>query len=98
MVPNRQQSLIDLTLLSETSSSYVCETICPLGNSDHAGITLSKRMCHNGACKISRVRMVWILYKFANFIKAKNLSLSTNWDMILSDSIDLSVENWHNQL
>ena len=48
MAPNGEQSLIDY-ILSESSTSYVCETICPLGNSDHAGITLSIRMCHNGA-------------------------------------------------
>ena len=97
MAPNGEQSLIDLALLSESSTSYVYETICPLGNSDHAGITLSIGMCHNGAGanKKSRVRMVWI-YKFANFNKAKNLILSTNWDMFLSDNADLSVENWQN--
>ena len=39
--------------------------------------------------------MVWI-YKFANFNKAKNLILSTNWDMFISDNADLSVENWQN--
>ena len=65
---NGEPPLIDLALLSETSSSYVCETICPLGNSNHAGITLSIRMYHNGASKISRVRMV-CMYKFANLPK-----------------------------
>ena len=93
VAPNGLQSLIDLALLSESSTNYVCETICPLGNSDHAGITLSIKMNHMAPTYRPKNRLVWI-FDSADFTQAHNLILSTNWDIFLCDDVDMSVKKW----
>ena len=74
----------------------VCKTISPLGNSDHTGIALLVETGRETINRQSGSREIW-QYIYADFGRANDLINATNWDGILCDDVNVSVEHWHEQ-
>ena len=89
--PNGSKSLIDLAFLSDLSKLFRCETIIPLGFSDHDGISLilNEQPSHRSG----RPRLVWI-YSQADFNKARHLIRETDWDNLVKETIDERALLW----
>ena len=96
--PTGSTSLIDLALLSDTSLSQLqnCTTIPPLASSDHLGVSFTINWKPNSQPSNYHPRSVWV-YKDADFTKANELILSTDWDSLLSEDVDQSAERWTQQ-
>ena len=94
--PNGRHSLIDLALISESSTYYSCDTVSDLGNSDHAGIELLLQGNKKILDQQREPRTVWI-YSKADFRKANHLISSTNWNALLYNNVSRSVEYWQEQ-
>ena len=88
--PNGSTSLIDLALLSDKKN---CTTLPPLSSSDHLGVSLAIKWKTPTKPTYSESQRVWI-YKDADFLKARELIQATNWNSLLSDDVDLSIEQW----
>lgn len=91
------KSTIDLVLMSEPSFSMLnrCETIPPLANSDHLGISLDLSIKPIKTEK-TQGRLIW-RYAYADWTKACELTDNYNWDSILSEDIETSWKLWHHQ-
>ena len=88
---NGHTSLIDLEFLSSPSCLRTCETIPPLGSSDHMGVlTTLFFQSPNWRNPSYPYRKVWC-YDLADFNKARRLVSYINWNMIFCDNIDLSL-------
>ena len=93
---NGHTSLIDLVFLSSPSCLRTCETIPPLGNSDHMGVLTTLFFQRPNRRNLSYPhRKVWC-YDLADFNKARRLVSCINWNMIFCDNIDLSLLRWYN--
>ena len=94
-VQNNTSSTIDLVFVSNPSLVNECSTIPPLSNSDHLGILLDlkKKLKPSDKCQ---GRLIW-RYSHADWEKACDLIDSFEWDSILTDDIDASLKQWHEQ-
>lgn len=88
---NGQQTLIDLALLSSPEHLISCETVPPLGSSDHLGLCIllngqTKQQASNNTNR----RRIW-RFEHANFELASTLLSNLDIDTILDpNNIDLS--------
>ena len=91
------KSTIDLVFMSEPSFSMLnrCETIPPLANSDHLGISIDFSIKPIKTAK-TQGRLIW-RYAFADWTKACELIDNYSWDSILSEDIETSWKLWHHQ-
>ena len=94
-VQNNTSSTIDLVFVSNPSLVNECSTIPPLSNSDHLGILLDlkKKLKPSDKCQ---GRLIW-RYSHADWEKACDLIDSFECDSILTDDIDASLKQWHEQ-
>ena len=69
-----------------------CETVPPLGSSDHLGVQLAikRNITHN--CP-SNLRTIW-RYKYADYEKVTELLECVDWSNILSSDIDTAAQMW----
>lgn len=87
-------SLIDLVFVSASINVLSCTTIPALANSDHHGLCTSIAAGCSKAKPKRRQRKVW-RYSHANFERASELLVNTDWDSLF-DSGDVNVcwANW----
>ena len=72
-----------------------CETIPPLCNSDHYGVSTRIELRSSIYRSPYKGRLVW-RYNYADLSLASTLIENTNWDLLFSgDNIDLSWTSWH---
>ncbi len=88
-------STIDLVFVSDPSMVNSCNTIPPLSNSDHYGIVMELNRKPEKPEK-SKGRLIW-RYSYADWNTARELIDTYNWDSIMSDDIELSWKQWHQQ-
>ena len=88
-------SLIDLAFLS---NPITCNTIPPLSNSDHLGLSIVCNISTQFKRPKTPRRLVWC-YTLGDFHKACEPLRNIDWDSLLrDDDIDLCWTNkWHNQ-
>ena len=91
--PNGNSSLINLICLSNISSLHFCNTVPPLGNSDHNGIHLNLCKQEKNMDQLTKQRSIWN-YTLADYNQAKDLIDETDWDGLLSDDINVSLTLW----
>ena len=93
---NNTSSIIDLVFVSNPSLVNECSSIPPLSISDHLSILLDlkKKLKPSDKCQ---GRLIW-RYSHADWEKACDLIDSFEWDSILTDDIDASLKQWHEQL
>ncbi len=72
-----------------------CNTIPPLSTSDHYGIAMELDRKAEKSEK-SKGRLIW-RYSYADWNTARELIDTFNWDSIMSDDIELSWKQWHQQ-
>ena len=89
------QTLIDLALLSSPEHLTSCDTIPPLGNSDHLGLhILINRQTNQHALMRNTRRQIW-RYAHANFDLASILLSNLDLDSILDlNDVNLSWNRW----
>ena len=93
---NGSVSTIDLVFVPDTTSVHKCETIPPLGNSDHNGILTNLKLTSRNRTPIQpcKERLVW-RYDHADWVTACHLIESYDWNSILSDDIDQVLDSWY---
>lgn len=79
-------TLIDLVFLSSSKDLLFCETLSPLSNSDHLGLSLEVSVTKpkrdpSTTCK----RRIW-RYAYADFDLAKEMLSAIDWNTLLSSS------------
>ena len=74
-------TLIDLVLTSAPSQMTCCDIISPLANPDNKGIKLNINW--KGKYKTSTYKRTIWRYAYADFNKANDIILETDWDTIL---------------
>ena len=84
-VVNDCSSLIDLAFVSVPGTVQLCETIPPLGNSDHLGIHLIMSTKLKMNSQKSQLRNIW-RYNLADFDQAMELLDSMEWETLLDDN------------
>ena len=72
---NGTKSLIDLAFLSDPSQLSRCETVSPLGSSDHLGVLLLFDVIKVKHCHPTKPRRIVWLYGQADFNRAKAFNL-----------------------
>ena len=72
-----------------------CNTIPPLSNSDHYGIIMELNRKPAKSEKTNG-RLIW-RYSYADWNTARELIDTFNWDSIMSDDVELSWKQWHQQ-
>ena len=87
------KSLIDLVLTSLPSHILECNTIPPLANSDHHGLSITISMKITPHQSHSPRRTVW-RYSHADFAKASRMIPETNWDPLASEDVDQYCTRW----
>ncbi len=92
---NGVSSIIDLVLLSSPSQLIKCYTVPPLANSDHYGIFTSVKW-NPVSAPSHRCRTIW-RYSHADWDKARELISLRNWDLLLTDDVNISWSNWHKE-
>ena len=93
MSPSGNVSLIDLAMLSDIKHLQYCTTVPPLSTSDHLGVSLALKWETHTQRYISKPRRVW-LYNDADFSRACRMIDETDWNLLLSDDVDISAEQW----
>ncbi len=88
-------STIDLVFVRNPSMVNSCNTIPPLSNSDHYGIVMELNRKPKKSEK-SKGRLIW-RHSYADWNTACELIDTFNWDSIMSDDIELSWKQWHQQ-
>ena len=85
-------SLIDLVFISCPERLLSCETVPPLGSSDHLGVQLAIRrnITHNHP---PNQRTIW-RYKYADYEKATELLEHVDWSDVLSSDMDTAAQIW----
>ena len=92
---NGSCSTIDLVFVSDHIKVSSCETIPPLCNSDHYGISTRIELRSSIHQSPYKGCLVW-RYNYADYHLASNLIVNINWDLLFSgDYIDLSWTSWH---
>ena len=87
-------SLIDLVFLSSPENLSSCETLPPLANSDHLGVSFSIKICKSTLTSARKARKVW-RYAYANFDMAHEMISEIDWDSVFSSKdIDVCWANW----
>ena len=88
-------STIDLVFISDNTNVHSCETVPPLGNSDHNGIltnlSLIRKHTPIQPCKGCQV---W-RYDYADWNTACHLLQCFDWSSIMSDNIEQVWDSWH---
>ena len=97
VAPNGHLSLIDLACLSNPAQVVLCNTISPLGTSDHLGIELSLKVHSTNTCQQSVTRNVW-QFENADFEKANELIAAAKLEELPCDDINESVKLWQETL
>ena len=89
---NGNPSLIDLVFISCPERLLLCETVPPLGSSDHLGVQLAikRNIAHN---RPSNQRTIW-RYKYADYEKATELLEHVDWSDVLSSDMDTAAQMW----
>ena len=89
---NGNPSLINLVFISCPERLLSCETVPPLGSSDHLGVQLAIRrnITHN---RPSNQRTIW-RYKHADYEKATELLEHVDWCDVLSSDMDTAAQMW----
>ena len=90
VAPNGHLSLIDLACLSNPAQVVLCNTISPLGTSDHLGIELSLKVHSTNTCQQSVTRNIW---QFEN-----ELIAAAKLEELPCDDINESVKLWQETL
>ena len=94
---NGNSSLIDLVFISCSDRLLVCETVPPLGSSDHLEIRLALKRSeiHNSSL---HQRIIW-RYKYADYEQANELLEHVDWSdsEVLSGDIDAATQKWEEQ-
>ena len=84
--------LIDLIFVSSTSFLYTCSALPPLGTSDHSGLQLVvKVMCSDR--RRGKRQILWN-YNQGDYLKARHMIESTDWDSIFSDDASIALQKW----
>ena len=92
--PCGNTSLIDLALTTSPSQIKHCAIIPPLANSDHNGLKLEIEWKDTSSRTYSRRRTIW-RYAHADFNKACDLILETDWKAIICErDIEKSWSQW----
>ena len=87
-------SLIDLVFLSSPKHLLFCDTLPPLSNSDHLGLSLLAKPEKN---PMRRERRVW-RYAFADLDLANEMLSAIDWSTLLSTSdVNSSWLNWRSK-
>ena len=90
-----QRVLVDLVFFSSPSSLISCETISPLSNSDHLGLSLAVSAI-TAKCNPKRSgRKVW-RYAYANFELAQEMLAAIDWSSLFqSTDVNDCWSIWH---
>ena len=93
VAPNGHLSLIDLALLSNPAQVALCNTISPLGTSDHLGIELLLKVHSTNPSQRCVTRKVW-QFENADFDKANELIAAAKLEEFPCDDINERVKLW----
>ena len=92
---NGNSSLIDLVSISCPDRLLSCETVPPLGSSDHLGVHLALK--RSVTCNApSNQRTIW-RYKYADYEKASKLLERVDLSEVLSGDMDTAAQKWEEQ-
>ncbi len=96
--PQGRDSLIDLVFLSTPSLLNFCNTIPPLASSDHNGIDLqiSTSVTSLPPQDEGSQREIW-RYDLADFDRANDLIISTDWEDLMAEGMDVSLAKWQDK-
>ena len=91
-VTTSSATTIDLMLASSSESVMSCETVPPLGTSDHNGILTDISLrTPSAAPQVSR--KVW-RYKYADFERAQEMLSQIDYNSVVVEDVDASWKNW----
>ena len=81
--------------LSSPENLLSCETVPPLANSDHLGVSFSIKNCKSVNNTVRKARKIW-RYTYANFDMADEMISAIDWDSVFSSKdVDACWANWH---
>ena len=72
-----------------------CETVPPLGSSDHLGVHLALK--RSIICSAPSDQWTIWRYKYADYEKAAELLERLDWSEVLSGDIDTAAQKWEEQ-
>ena len=84
-------SLIDLVFVAEPQQILERSVKPPLSTSDHNGISVTLK--HRFPKPRQKTRIVW-KYAQADFVTAREMILSTDWDSLMTEDVNVSLANW----
>ena len=99
--PNGNDSLTDLVFLSNTCTPSLkfCNTIPPLASSDLNGVDLQISTSAPSVPPQDEVNQREIFrYDLADFNRVNNLVVSTDWEGLMAEDIDVSLAKWHDKV
>ena len=94
---SHSNSLIDLVFLSSPKHLLFCDTLPPLSNSDHLGLSLAVSLAKPERNPMRGERRVW-RYAFADINLANKMLSAIDWSALLSTSdMNSSWLNWRSK-
>ena len=90
VTPKGNNTLIDLALLADESNFLSCVTVPP---SDHLGVAIVLKWKSLPRTSHTTSRCAW-MFNNADFYKASDIIQETDWDSLLFNDLDHSVELW----
>ena len=90
-------SLIDLIFLSSPKDLVFCDTLPPLANSDHLGLSFAVAIAKPRLTPTRSMRRVW-RYAFADFDLANDMLSAIDWSALLSSGdVNTCWMNWRSK-
>ena len=94
---SNSNSLIDLVFLSSPKDLLFCDTLPPLSNSDHLGLSLAITIAKPESNPTRSMRRVW-RYAYADFDLANEMLSAIDWSALLSSKdVNTCWLNWRSK-